>query len=463
MQESKDTIQNTKKLSLKYILNSGHARTVKAKKNIFALILIKVISVLTSFVFVPVTINYLSPANYGIWLTIYGIVGWFGLLDIGLGNGLRNRFAECLANGDKLSARIYLSTTYAMLGIIMLLTCVVFYFINHFLNWPQIINVAPEKAQELGKVAMIIFGFFCMQLVVKLISSVLLADHKAAVVGGINTACSVISLLIVCLLTKTTTNGSLIYLALAIGIINLVVPLVVSIWFFKTYYKDYVPSLKLVDFKYAKSLMNVGVMFFLFQSTALIVVATDNIIISHLYGPSEVTPYNIALKYFTPITIIFNIVSAPLWSAYTEAYTQNDMPWIKKITTKMLKFWLLIALGVIPMVLLSNFIYKLWIGDEIHISLSVTTFMALFALLSTFNQIFGNFINGIGKLKLAFYLTIITAVINIPLCIFFAKYLGLGSTGIILASCTSLLPDIIFIPIQYWKIINNKATGIWNK
>ena len=461
--QPKELIEYKKKLSLSYFLNKGHTRTVKAKKNIFALILIKGVSVLTSFVFVPITINYLSPANYGIWLTIYGIVGWFGLLDIGLGNGLRNKFSECLANGDKKAARIYLSTTYAMLGIIMLLTVIVFYFVNHFLNWSHIINVPPEKAAELSRVAMIIFGFFCMQMVVKLICSVLLADHKTAVVGGINTTCSVISLIVVYTLTKTTTNGSLIYLALAVGIINFIVPLIVSYWFFKTHYKDYVPSFRLVNFKYAKSLMNVGIMFFLFQSTALIVVATDNIIISQLYGPAEVTPYNIALKYFTPVTIIFNIVSAPLWSAYTEAYTQNDMLWIKKITGKMLRFWVLIAIGVIPMILLSDFIYKIWIGESIHVSFGVTVFMALFALLSTFNQIFGNFINGIGKLKLAFYLTIITAVINIPLCIFFAKYMGLGSAGIILASCISLLPDIIFIPIQYWKIINQKATGIWNK
>lgn len=449
--------------SLNRVLNKGHARTVKAKKNIFALVLIKGVSVLTSFVFVPVTINYLSPENYGIWLTIYGIVGWFGLLDIGLGNGLRNKFAECLATGDKTSARIYLSTTYAMLGIIMTLTCILFFFINRYLNWAQIINVPLEKAGELSKVAMIIFGFFCMQLVIKLISSVLLADHKTAIAGAINTACSIISLIVVYILTKTTTHGSLIYMALAIGIINLVVPLFVSFWFFKTFYKEYVPSFKMVDFKYAKNLMNVGVMFFLFQSTALIVVTTDNIIISQLYGPSEVTPYNIALKYFTPVTIIFNIISAPLWSAYTEAYAQNDMQWIKKITGKMLRFWILIFIGVIPMVLLSNFIYKIWIGESIHVSFGITVFMALFALLSTFNQIFGNFINGIGKLRLAFYLTIFTAIINIPLCIFLAKYAGLGSAGIILASSISLLPDLIFIPIQYWKIINQKATGIWNK
>lgn len=459
---SEEPTPKLKKVNFRYFLNSGHSRSVKAKKNIMALVLIKGVSVLTSFLFVPLTIGYLSPTNYGIWLTIYGIVGWFGLLDIGLGNGLRNKFTECITHNDHASAKIYVSTAYAILAIIMALTCVVFFIINRYINWPLIINVEVEKAQELGKVALTIVGFFCMQLVVKLISSILLADHKTALASGINTVCSVLSLVVVFILTKTT-QGSLMHLALTIGIINVLVPFLASIWFFNAYYKRYKPSLKNINFKYAKHLMNIGVMFFLFQSTALLVVATDNVIISQLYGPSEVTPYNVALKYFTPVTIIFNIVSAPLWSAYTEAYTQKDMAWIKRITKKMLQFWGLVFIGVIPMILLSKVMYQLWLGDEIKVPFGVTIFMGLFALLSAFNQIFGNFINGIGKLRLSFFLTITTAVINIPLCLLFASYFKLGSAGIILASCVSLLPDLIFIPIQYFKIINHTAKGIWNK
>ncbi|MBI3518188.1 MAG: MATE family efflux transporter [Bacteroidetes bacterium] len=452
-----------KKISLSYFLNRGHARTIKAKKNILASVLVKCISVVTSFVLVPLTIHYLNPVNYGIWLTLYSVISWFGLLDIGLGNGLRNKFAEALANNDTKSARIYLSTAYAMLSIIMGSACILFLLANQFLDWPTILNVDASKVFELRKVMAILFGFFCLQLVVKLISSVLLADQRTAIAGSINTVASVISLVVVYILTKTTSE-SLLYLAFSIGLINVIVPVVVSIWFFRTHYKNYAPSLKHVNFKYAKSLMNIGFMFFLFQSTALIVVATDNVIISQLMGAESVTPYNIALKYLSPITIGFTLISAPLWSAYTEAFTLNDMSWIKRITNKMVKIWLLVFLLTIPVVLLSGFAYKLWVGREVVVpSLQLTIWMAVYVLISSWNQIFGNFINGVSKMRLAFYLTIVTAIINIPLCIFFAGYLKWGLSGIIIASSVSLIPDLIFLPIQYYKITNNKATGIWNK
>ena len=464
MLQAQEANSKLRKLNPKLFFTKGHSRSIKAKKNIAALVIIKGISILTSFILVPLTINYLSPVKYGIWLTMFGIVGWFGLLDIGLGNGLRNKFAESVAAGDKRSARIYLSTSYFLLGLIMLTACVVFLIVNQFLDWPSILNVSSDKTLELGKVAAIIFGFFCMQLVVKLISSVLLADQKAAFAAALNTISSLLSLLTVFILTKASVGpGSLVNMALAVGLINVLVPLVASLWFFATFYKDYRPSFKFVNFKYTKGLMNVGAMFFLFQSTALIVVATDNIIISQLFGPADVTPYNIALKYFTPVLIVFNILSTPLWSAYTEAYAHKDMDWIRRITGKMIKVWFLLFLAVIPMLFFAELAYELWVGKEIKIPFILTVFMAVYVMLSSWNQIFGNFINGIGKLRLAFYLTIVTAIINIPLCILLAKYTSLGVAGIIAASSLSLIPDIIFLPIQYYKIVKNKAHGIWNK
>ena len=93
----------------------------------------------------------------------------------------------------------------------------------------------------------------------------------------------------------------------------------------------------------------------------------------------------------------------------------------------------------------------------------LSVFMGLFAIISTWNNIFAYFINGVGKIKLQMYYGIIAMLINIPISIFFAKNLGMGSAGVILGTCVSLLFGFIFGPIQCWRIINNKAKGIWLK
>ena len=97
----------------------GHARTLRAKKNIAASFLIKGASIVIGLMLVPLTINYLEPTKYGIWITLSSIIGWFGFFDIGLGHGLRNRFAEALAKGKHELARSYVSTTYAILSLII--------------------------------------------------------------------------------------------------------------------------------------------------------------------------------------------------------------------------------------------------------------------------------------------------------------------------------------------------------
>jgi O-antigen/teichoic acid export membrane protein len=103
-------------------VSEGHERSVRAKKNIVSSLLIKGISIALSFVTLPITLNYVDTSTYGVWLTLSSIVGWFTFFDIGLTQGLRNRFAEAKAKGDESLAQIYVSTTYAILGLIFLLT-----------------------------------------------------------------------------------------------------------------------------------------------------------------------------------------------------------------------------------------------------------------------------------------------------------------------------------------------------
>ena len=81
--------------------NVGHERTLNIKKNIIYSFLIKGGSVLIGFILFPLTIHYVNPLQYGIWLTISSLVAWMNTFDIGLSNGLRNKMAHSLALGEK--------------------------------------------------------------------------------------------------------------------------------------------------------------------------------------------------------------------------------------------------------------------------------------------------------------------------------------------------------------------------
>jgi O-antigen/teichoic acid export membrane protein len=411
---------------------------------------------------IPLSLNYLSPVKYGIWLTIISIVGWLGFFDLGLGNGLRNKLAEALAKDDKELARTYISTSYAIMTIIIGIVFLIFAFVFPYINWTSILNTPPEMSQEINQLIFVVFSFFCLQFIIKLISMILKADQRSAISGGINTLASLLSLMIVYILTKTS-NGSLLWLSIGVSAANLIAPLVATIWYFSSDYKHLIPSWKYVKLNGAKDLMGLGFMFFIMQFAALILFSTDSFIIDQLYGPEEVTPYNLSYKYFSIITMGFTIITTPFWTAYTDAFHKNDFAWIKRITRKLTIIWGLSIFGVIGMLIFSDVFYKLWIGDQIKIPFLLSASMAVWVLISAWTSIFGNFLSGVGKIRLSLYHSFAMIVINIPLSIFLAKYLNLGSAGVIIGTCICVLPQVFLHPIQYKKIISNTAKGVWGK
>ena len=70
--------------------------------------------------------------------------------------------------------------------------------------------------------------------------------------------------------------------------------------------------------------------------------------------------------------VLFTIVCMPFWNATTDAYSRGDIEWIRRASRKMNLMMLLIFAGLILMLLLSDFVYKIWMkGVEVPISLSI--------------------------------------------------------------------------------------------
>lgn len=422
----------------------------------------KIGSIIANFLLVPLTIDYLDTENYGIWLTLSSFIGWFSFLDIGLGNGLRNKFAEAKALGNHKDAQAFVSTAYFTIGSISIFIVIVFLGVNKFIDWAQLFNVNKGLKGELSLLLPIIFAFFCLQLVGKLITSIYQADQNHSIEGKIQFFGQALSLLIIYLLTKIDQSSLLIFGSIFSALPALIL-IGLNLFAFKTTFKAFEPKYSLWKKEYLQEITGLGFKFFVIQIAAMVLFSSDNFIISKLFGPEEVVPYNVAFKYFSIVTMAYAIIITPYWSSFTDAYSKNDFEWIKKSVYNIQKIWLLIPGGLIVMIIFSDSFYHFWVGDKVIVPLKLSISMAFFVFLLTFNMIYVNFINGVGKIKLQLITSLISIMVNIPLSIYFGKYLGWGSTGVILATCVSLGYSVVLRPIQYYKLINNTAKGIWNK
>jgi O-antigen/teichoic acid export membrane protein len=448
----------------KRFINSGSERGKGIKKNITGMFGLKVVDVGISYLRFPLTLKFLGTELHGVWLTLGGIMNWFSFFNIGLGTGLRNKLAEALADNDIKLARIYVSSTYTIISIISVIMLGLLMISVFALDWPKIVAVDDSFNQMLVTTLLIVFTFFALRFILQLVGTILVADQRPALSQLLKTISSVIFFLGVWLALKhRIMDGSLV----VIGVLStgsvVVVQIIATFILFSGRYKHISPSIKYIDWHKFRSLASVGIQFFLVQIAVIIMFSTDNIIISQVSGPEEVVPYNVARKYFGIGEMLFLIVLEPFWSAFTQAYTKNEVSWIKKSIRQLLGIWGLMVAGSLIMLALSGWVYDIWIGDMVTVPLHLSVLMMFFFMIKSWNNVFVYLITGVGKIRLQLYMSIVIAVINIPLSVFFAKYLEMGSAGVILGTIVCLSFGAILHPIQYKKIINRTARGIWDR
>lgn len=448
------------KLRSSDIPNAASERSLRVKKNIVISFLAKGGSVVVNLLLVPITINYVNPTQYGVWLTLSSVIAWFGFFDIGLGNGLKNKLVEAIAKGDRELGRKYVSTTYAALVLISVLLFCIFFFVNRFANWPAILNAPVQLAKELSFVSLIVFSIFCVQFVFQLLDVVCSANQQTSVTSIVNFFGSLLGLLVVYLLTRYT-QGSLVLLCLSVGISPLLMLMLFSVVLYKTSLKHYAPSLRLANFRHAKEIMTLGIKFFIIQVGLLFFYNSNNIIIAQVVGPEAVTPYNIAFKYFGVITMISAIVMTPLWPAFTDAHARRDHEWIKKTVVKFEKISVLIFLLGLLMLLASQKLYDVWIGGDVQIPFTLSAILCFYTTLNTYRTIFCYYAVGVGKVKVQLLLIVCSGILNVPLAVVLGKLIGLP--GVILATTLLCLLCCVFERVQYKKLTANKAIGIWNQ
>lgn len=444
---------------IKKLLANSNRRSLKAYKNIIALFTLKGVNIAIGFVMVPLTLSYLDPTRYGIWITLSAIFNWFSLFDIGLGNGLRNKLAEALAQNDIKKARIYISTTYASLIVIFLVVFGLFLVANLFIDWTVILNTSKDLVNELRLLANIVFFFFCARFVTQLITTIALARQEPAFSQMLDVSGRIVSLVGIYLLTIST-SGSLLYLGITLTALPVVTVILLSVFVFRGRYKELRPALSLVRFMELRYILSLGVKFFVIQIAGIIFYQTNNIIIAQFFGPAEVTPYVITFQYLSAITIVFAIVLTPYWSAFTEAFTKSDFAWIKKEVNKLKYLWIALFFIMALALIFAKFIIGLWVGSEVVVNFELALFIAVYLAITAYNSINCSFLNGTGKIKIQLYIAVAFSLLHIPLAIYFCHEFGIS--GIMFAAIINTLVTTFVYEIQYRKIISQKAFGIWN-
>lgn len=425
-------------------------------KNIIVSFFVKGWSAIVVLLMVPLTLKMLGAYSNGVWLTISGILIWIDFMDIGLGNGLRNTLAKYVAIGDNEKARMAVSSTFFILTIIIIPLLLLCCALIHLLDIYNLLGISRNLVPNLSSILTIAVVMTSITFILKAIGNLYMGLQLPAISNLIMCLGQTLSLVIT-LTAYYMGCRSLTYVVF----INTLSPLIIWTAFYPyTFfyrYPQFRPSFRYINKQISYILCSQGIKFFVLQIFSVVLFASVNIIISKLFSPSEVTPYQIVYRYFSLILVIFNIISIPFWNATTDAYYRDDMIWIKNSSRKLDAVVVTSFFVLLVMVLLSGFIYSIWIGYEVTIPIELSIAMAAYIFVLIVSLRYSYILNGVNALRIQLIFTIFATVVFVPLS-WYAGNTFRNVSSIVWVMCIINIPGMLANAWKYYQIFYKKET-----
>jgi len=402
------------------------------------------VKIALTFIMAPILIHNLGGYDYGLWEMLGAVIGYMGMLDMGMKPAISRFSAKYQAKNDHVNQQLLLSTAFAFmlfLGVILAIT-----FTIWGLRFPDSIAQEGMETQR--------YTFLCLILAVQFLfvfpgyvaESILEGKQKYHIKNLVTLINSLIGS--ACIYVLITPENGLILLA-GINAIGLSTKYVVYFYILRS--KRF-GSLKIFGTKPSKNklkeLMLFGGKSLIQGISSRIENATDSIVIGSILGPASVPFYSIPANLVAYIRTLSHTLTHVFMPVFSDISASNNPERLKNIYIQASKyvigFVLMISLGVI--VFGADFI-EIWIGPEYSKNANLLIIiLVLFITIPLLNPLDSRYLTAINKHSIFAKLTPISAIINLISSIILIQYLGVIGVAI-----GSLIPVIIFMPIYLNK------------
>ena len=421
-------------------------RTQLLVKNVVASFLIRGWSAVVVLLMVPLTLKMLGVYSNGVWLTISSVLIWLDYMDIGLGSGLRNAVATYAANSEHEKVRKAVSSTFFMLSIIVIPILLVQYLLIWGFNIYTFFSVDKAVIPNLKTILTIAVTFASSNFVLKSVGSF----YQGLQLPAINNLIVCIGQTFALVLTFAAYCMGIHSLLWVVAINTMAPPIIWAAsmpYTFGKKYPAYRPSIKHIDFKMSLQLCSQGVQFFILHICGVILFMTTNLIISKMFSPADVTPYQIAYRYIHIVFVVFSTICIPFWSATTDAYSRGDVEWLRKSSQKLNLLMVGVVVALFILIVISDFVYKIWIGNDVIIPKDLTISVALYIFVLILSQRYSYILNGLGILKIQLIFTVAATILFLPIAWHVCKTFN-TVTSLVYVMCLINTPGLI---ANYWK------------
>lgn len=370
----------------------------------------------------PLFIKNIGAEIYGIWVISGITLGYLGLIDLGLTEGVMRYISGAFVKKDYQNLNKAINTTCVLLflmGLIILFTILIFN--NTIISLFAIGPVNLKTASQLLLIAGIFAPIVWTTKFTKTTFQGILRFKELSILSGIQSLGGTLTMLYL------VYNGyNIVTIAIITNIVNVLL-WIPSIFVLKSVLPELSYSKNFISIKVIKEIMPFGLGVFYAQLISLLAMQADNLIIGVAISMSAITAYVVASKLFYTTYAYMGMLSGVLQPTSYQAFANNDKTLIDKLMAQGTKYMTILytPIGYLGIIISPLFI-KTWIGgDYLQYAIWSQAFMAVFVLTSGFglpvNLIFNS-----GKTRAPNVFKTVSIFLNLTIGILLVKKLGIG-------------------------------------
>ncbi len=405
-----------------------------------------VVPLLVAVVTIPYVIRGLGTDRFGILSIASGLLGYFGIFDLGLGRATTKFVAESLARGEpeKLPKVVWTSIwSQVLLGVFgtAVTVALVPLLVDHFLK------ISPDLVRETKICLFVLSGSLCVVLVGNALRGVLEAGQMFDVVNYVKVPTNTLMFLlpaagvffhlslpgIVCLLVAARVGATVAYLATCLEA-------------FPVLRGNYLP-----DRNSIRPLLVYGGWVTVSNFISPLLSYVDRLVIGSLVSMSAVGFYSAPYEAINRAWVVPGTLAQTLFPAFTNLDAAGSKERLEDLCARSLKSLLLISAP--PLLVLAVFakpVLHLWLGADFAAQSAVALqFLALGMLINSVALIPFSLVQGVGRPDLTGIFSLVEFVFQAGACWLLVKSFGISGAAFAWL-LRSLLDAILMFGAVFW-------------
>lgn len=397
----------------------------------------------STIVTMPITLDYLGPVQFGVWILISGFIGFISFSDLGIGMGLQNSLSKACGENNKEKPKYLVSSAYFLTFFAAAVISIMIWILEDVLPVSDLFNMDSEKNLATAIMALTYCVFiFLIGIPISLINRILNGFQTAYIANNVLLVGKIFALFSIFL--AVWLDLGLVGLAVLFLASPLLVMFFFSLYFFTVNF-DLMPRYRNVKIKYIKEILSGGLWTVFLQMVMASKMNMPVVIVSASLGSVAVAEYAIAHKFTGLGTMTITVALQSLWPVYGEAYSRGDHAWIVSALARSVKSVLILTgIGSCIFILLGQQVIEFWLGDSVIPTLASIVGFSLWMIVSSVNVCFAMLLNGTGNFKNQSLVSAIAVICALIIANIIAPDYGI--IGVVLAM---LCAELFRIPILY--------------